>query len=70
MFHPGDVIIAKDRKWIVTGDYLGALGQESVIGLKPIDQKPAHDEVMVPQDMLNMMLDGKTAKHYREVGAE
>lgn len=67
MFNPGDLIIANDRKWKVTGNYLGAIGQESVVGMIPIDMSPAHDEIMVPEDMLNMMLGTKTARQYREV---
>lgn len=44
---PGDIIVWRDKKFArhrfyeVEGVYLGALGQESVIGLKALGQKPA-----------------------------
>lgn len=52
MFEVHDQIVLGSRKWVVTSVCLGALHQENVIGLRPLDKKPSFDEAMVPEDML------------------
>ena len=52
--NPGDLVAFANRCWQVKGVYLGAVGQESVVGLVPCDRHlpEAHgkliDECFVP----------------------
>lgn len=67
MFETHDIIVAKNRTWRITANCLGALHQESVVGLEPIDQNPSHDEAMVPSDLLQLLVESGVAKQYRDV---
>lgn len=69
---PGDIIVWKNRPhryrfWQVTGVYFGAVGQESVVGLRPMDRQipTAHGEdipeMLVPECMVNVLA-------YRQMG--
>lgn len=38
--NPGDVIIIGKKVWKCTGNYLGATGHQSIVGLESITLKP------------------------------
>ena len=46
----GDLVIIFPNVWRCTGIYLGGTNQQSVFGLFPLTQHPAHEEVMVPYE--------------------
>ena len=64
---PGDYIIRKYAKheadiWLVTGVYLGGLGQQNVVGLLPINRKlptangETVEEMLVPLELVEPFL--------------
>ena len=65
---PNDIVYLEDAKyghhrfWMVEGIFLGALGQESVVELRPLTERPAtsypgtqHHTVFVPEPMLRTL---------------
>lgn len=62
---PGDLVVEEARIWRVTGVYLGAVGQEDVVGLEPLDKTPPHvgeetvAEMIVPTALVQGKVYGK-----------
>lgn len=71
-WRPGDLVVVGSYIYQVTGNYLGALGNVSLVGLKVITERvgnaggPAIMEMFVPLAILNAAACDH-ACHYREV---
>lgn len=65
-----DFIIRNNRRWLVTGVFLGALGQEDIVTMKQLDRSNGNvcklqiQELIVPLDLI----DPKDV--YRRVGSD
>lgn len=49
---PRDIVSVANRFWRVTGVYIGALGQENVVGLVAVDGQRQNGELIVPLDLI------------------
>jgi len=78
LWQPRDVVMILDGCYRVTGVYLGALGQVSMIGLEPMTERPGRrttddgfgppvTEMLVPLNILNAAVASDKARHYRDV---
>ena len=67
---PHDILTLDDRLWVVSGVFLGALGEESLIGLRSHSHGDGSaygeqvEEMMVPVVMVESLIDHGIAKHY------
>ena len=67
---PNDIITLDERLWIVSGVFLGALGEESLMGLRSHSHGDGSaygkrvEEMMVPVVMVENLIDHGIAKHH------